>query len=492
MTVCLLSLAQDVKIPGDSLFERKLLLEDIQFLRERIVETHVDPYIYTTGRKMDAAYSELKSSVTNGLSYYEFARQVSIFLRTMKDSHTFVDYGSLLRHYASENGYFTAFTIMYTNDGMTVVKDETGEIPPGAVISKINGVAADSLFESVKDFAVSEGLSEKASQRIAEATFPIITPLFQPLDSIAKVCYELDEVEVCVDYRTRTRKQIKELRKLQADKEKEEAEKSRFDRKHGDVYKLSIADSASFAILKVASFTYRGPGLYERFIKRSFKELEKRGIHTLAIDLRDNTGGHSNRAELLLGYLDGENAIMPANIISRQSPLAMERYKDRMGGFARFMNRLFHGRSEEFRNYTAMMDLEMGETDTVFYKEAEVAKKYIFEGPKFLWINGRSASASVAFTSVFQDQEMGKVLGEEPLGPKTGTWGNPVQVSLPNTGMVINLSTIRFNADNSFVNDPYPIQPNLEINYTREDLAKDQDPYLRKTLELVYIINTVR
>ena len=95
-----------------------------------------------------------------------------------------------------------------------------------------------------------------------------------------------------------------------------------------------------------------------------------------------------------------------------------------------------------------------------------------FDGNSFLLIDGLSGSASVLFTSAFHRNELGMVLGEDCLGPLSGTWGNPTNIRLKNSGMNILVSVLRTNGTDDYLTSPEPISPQVTIQYKAMDLVQ--------------------
>jgi C-terminal processing protease CtpA/Prc len=140
--------------------------------------------------------------------------------------------------------------------------------------------------------------------------------------------------------------------------------------------------------------------------------------------------------------------------------------------------RAFFKRNPDVRNYLKMMDLPLGESDTIYYAQSEPFPKHKFKGQVYLLIDGRSGSASVNLASGFKANKLGTMCGESCLGPLSGTWGNPAGFRLPNSGLNVYISTIRFNANDEFGTDPSPINPDIEIDFTPADIAEGVDPVL--------------
>jgi C-terminal processing protease CtpA/Prc len=100
-------------------------------------------------------------------------------------------------------------------------------------------------------------------------------------------------------------------------------------------------------------------------------------------------------------------------------------------------------------------------------------------------INGLTASAAVDFTNGFQRNRRGQVVGQQCLGPKTGTWGNPALYTLPRTGLQVSIATIRYNYDDSFTYDRQGIIPDHWVDCTPADLNLERDTQLEFILNLL-------
>jgi len=471
------------RIKGDSLIAGELLLQDLAFVKEKILETHQSPFMYTSEASFEEAMHQAALLCSTGLNYYQFSRVLARTLKVLKDSHTYVDYKSLIDPYTNAGGYYLPFTIYSIDDKLYCVKDELDVIDKGSRITRIAGLSAEKCADVVLEYAVTEGNSIHGERRIRDGIFNAILPTYLQIDSICEICFipPGSTDTLCANYSAMTRDEIKAMRK----QENKDLKGNRFIKKHGAVYKFEIIDSLDLGILRIGSFTYGKGSTYQKFLKKSFKQAKKEKLEHLVIDLRDNTGGKSNRAELLLSYLAPGKINLPANIIAKQSPTAQERNNKSFKGFNKFMLNHVMRKNEEVENYLSMIHLPNGEVDTLYYREPHSTSKWKYGGELFLWMNGRSASASVNTAACFRREGLGLILGEPCLGPETGTWGNPSQIKLPNTGLAINLSTIRFNADNSFRTILEPVQPDIWIDWTPQDLQLEEDPFRKSILNLL-------
>jgi C-terminal processing protease CtpA/Prc len=100
-------------------------------------------------------------------------------------------------------------------------------------------------------------------------------------------------------------------------------------------------------------------------------------------------------------------------------------------------------------------------------------------------INGLTASASVDFTNAFKQRNRGAIVGQQCLGPVTGTWGNPALYVLPKTGLRVSIATIRYNYDDTFRYERNAIMPDHWVDCTPQDLNRMTDSQLEFVINLL-------
>lgn len=459
---------RDSIIPGD------LLVEDLRHLQALIREIHPSPYRYCSPEDEQRAFQMAEQSVSGGMTFYDFAAVVGRTMRVYRDSHTTLNFSALLEPYAADDGHFLDFRVWSVGNHIYIREDGAGILPPGTRLLGINGANAERIHGMVSDYSIYEGRSITAYKRITDALFRRFCAVRGEVgeNNTLQVLYPGDELPMEVDYPGKT---LKELKK--------EAKK-----KEGDpVYDLLINDSLKYAVLKIGSFSYKGPGKFSRFLKRSFRKINRAEVKYLAIDLRDNTGGKSSRTEELYSYLtNGEEVPLPARIIARQSNASLERFNQTFSKWNRLMLRIFRSKDRDVMNYIHLAEMPVGEIDTVDFSTADQPKEKLrFNGNKALFINGLSGSASVSFAGMFKLAKQGPIIGEACLGPPGGTWGNPVFQRLENTKMPILIASIRFSIStyDPQINDP--VMPDIPAIENARDLRLQRDIYLQRLESLI-------
>ena len=249
-------------------------------------------------------------------------------------------------------------------------------------------------------------------------------------------------------------------------------------------YELTFPTDST-AVMKITTFSDSKSGKYYRFLKQSFKTLNKEEIPYLAIDLRHNGGGKGQRMEYLFGHFADPEKRLPDNIIAKQSKTAQQLHKRSFRRLNKFILTKLMKKDETASNYVKIVTLPEGGKDTVYYDEPYQELKRPYRGHVSLFTDGLSGSASAIFASGFRQLDLGPIIGEPCLGPISGTWGNPAPARLSQTGTLLVISTIRFNATRGFEKDPSPVQPDYIIQPTPANIFKGIDTVEKHWLELI-------
>lgn len=445
-------------IPGD------LLLEDLDQLKAGILEIHPDPFIYTSKASFDEAFELAKAEAQNGLTYRDFAALVSRTIRVMRDSHSLLQYSSYLSNYRRNEGGFVSFSIRQIDGKVYVEEDRQSILPAGSELLSIHGQSATKLFRQTQAFSIYEGNSIAAFHRVSEVLFPSLLGGFVPLceETPIRILPAGSQDTLELTYPALSGKGLKKFNK-------------RLPRKH--VHELRWAPGDAYAVLRIGSFDHRSQKTYRRFLRRSFKTLEKNGVKHLALDIRGNTGGRSSRVEELLTYLAPDReVIVPKVLIARQSEASAYRFKKEFPPFSRFLVRILAKKNEDAMKFTHIADLPIGSLDTVYFETPEPKdRKFAYRENLYLFMDGLSGSASANFSALFQTMRLGTSIGEPCLGPSSGTWGNPVPLSLGNSHLRVYVASIRFNLESDFVYPPLAIVPDIRVYLSQEGLKDERD-----------------
>lgn len=427
-------------IPTDSLLNGTLLVQDLDSLKQTILETHVSPFTYCSEEEFQSTFESAEEEVGEGMRYYDYLALVGRTLQVLRDSHTSLYYPALAQVHKENGGLFVNMQVFSVDEGKSVhvKEDRFGLLPQGVQLLSINGVRIDSLYEENADFSLYEGDSDNSFYAFNDALFPPMLGVWTELKRENTIEYALPRSSdtVSVSYPGKTYKEWREFNKKRKVK--------------SDPYSLDLRENGKTAVMHISTFSHPKSKKYYRFLRKSFKEIRKSEIEHLVLDLRGNTGGKSNRMETLLRYLSEDSLRIPNNIIAKSSTVAQQMHSKTFKGMHKFFLTHFNKKNEEVQNWLKIVTLENGKVDTVFYRDYGPEIKKPYQGKCSLLIDGQSASATVNFAAGFRFLNRGVIYGSPCLGPYTGTWGNPAPYQLPNTKIKLSISTIRFNTTSTF------------------------------------------
>jgi C-terminal processing protease CtpA/Prc len=249
---------------------------------------------------------------------------------------------------------------------------------------------------------------------------------------------------------------------------------------------LTLDSANNLAILQVATFAPTAAKRYRKLIADCFRQIKEGNYSNLIIDLRNNGGGSSSLVEYVYSFIDTTGYNTPSNVIGRNSRLSNSRSRLMNSVVGDLVMAIFFARNEDVQSFRHISHLPLGSIDTVYFKNpVKQPSSVVFKGFCYVLINGLTASAAVDFTSAFRKRNRGALIGQQCLGPITGTWGNPAAYVLPRTGLRVSIATIRYNYDDTFRYDRQGIMPDYWVGRSADDIYIDRDTPVEFVINLI-------
>lgn len=472
----------------DKKYSPKQLQRDYAIYQTLLEESHPGLYWYTSKDSMDHYFQEGAAQLKDSMTEPEFRRLLTYTTSRINCGHTTVRSSRLYSNYqnrvrsklfplnvkAWEHHYNGNDTVAVT----TTITRPAAALKRGTVIRSINGKPVDYLITTMFDYISTDGynrthkyqslsnlgnfgtlytslfgLSEKyvidyidSTGRAASITIPVYNP-------------EAD---------TATRNAIRRMRT-----QPQPSRQERRRRQLASARLLRIDSTEHTAFMELNSFA-RGYHL-KKFFRQSFRELKRRQIHHLVIDVRTNGGGSVTNSTLLTRFIaDGRFRIADS--------LYALRRKSTYGRYVQndFFNRLF---MTFLTKKSSDGHYHFGYFERHYFKPK---KKNHYQGKTYILTGGNSFSATTLFTSSVIKQDNVTVVGEETGG---GAYGNTAwlipDVTLPETGIRFRLPLFRLVIDKNIPKDGRGVQPEVEALPTLEAIRKNEDFKLNKALELI-------
>ncbi|MGI4875600.1 MAG: S41 family peptidase [Janthinobacterium lividum] len=196
------------------------------------------------------------------------------------------------------------------------------------------------------------------------------------------------------------------------------------------------------------------PARFKQFLDSSFTILQHRPTNTLVVDLRQNGGGNSALAQLLLGYLTTKPFRMTGGVKWKVS----QEYKDQL------TQRLQGADAQSQAVYASYFAAAPGSLlETTAAKPARPpANPLCYQGKIKVLIGPRTFSSANMLANTMQDYRLATLIGAAS-GEPANDYGELIALRLPNTGIPFTTSTKQFIRANGQQRDPNPVLPDYTV-----------------------------
>jgi hypothetical protein len=471
---CSLSLAQECQnafkpkkeLAAHTFLCPEVMKADLDQLHKHILETHPNPTYYGNINDLSEAYQVAKSKINKPLSVFEFTLVVNNYLFALKDSHTGINPKQFLYEVNGQRKVLPFF-VETINNKFYISGGYNPDFIRGAELLQIDTFSVKQLYTYALALSLSEGDATAAKEEVASEYIGVVYNLLS-MDLRGAKSAKVQMVSPQGDTLIRDIAFSASWRYFLA---------SIFSADDQEV--AYSFDQNNNGILVVASFQPLSLNLYKKQIDAFFEEVEKRRCTTIYIDLRNNLGGLLRAEEYLFSYINTKQTSVKTNYLYKRSdydrfallsPMQQMQFETRAKNV--YPNGLI---SKEYDFYK----LPKGATYTILYDYLpENERNYVFKGTCNLVVNGNSMSASVLFAAWFKHIERGKILGTPCMGGVGGTFGNPAIITLKHSHLDVMVATLKFTPFHVKERILLPINPDIPIKATREDIIEQRDPFM--------------
>lgn len=440
--------------------------EDLAQLHKHILETHPNPTYYGSIGELSTAYQFAIKKVAQPLSVFEFMLVVNQYLLTLKDSHTGINPKQFLYNV---NGKRVVLPFFVENiDGhFYIASAYDDDFIIGAELLQIDTYSSSELYQSALALSLTEGNAFAAKEEIASEYIGVVYNLLSMSQlkskkaSVKMVSPAGDTLTKTIDFSPSWRYFLSNF----------------FYRSEDEV--RYFFDQQNNGILSIESFQPLSLAMFKKKIDRFFEEVQVRKCNNIYIDLRNNLGGLLRAEEYLFSYINAKKTAVKTNYLYKRSdydrfaqlsPIQQMQFENRAKNV--YPNGLI---SKEYDFYK----LPKGATHTILYDYVpENNLNYVYKGDCNLVVNANSMSASVLFAAWYKHIDRGPIIGSTCMGGMGGTFGNPAIISLKNSGIDVMVATLKFTPYHIQGSVLAPIEPDVILKTTREDIIEGRDPFL--------------
>ncbi|WP_109299067.1 S41 family peptidase [Aquimarina sp. AU474] len=466
-------------ISGQKKIDSTAIRADIDILEKIIKKGHPSLYEYISQDSLDYLIETVKESINNDFTDITLYKDILTITNQIRDGHLVFAAPSTIK---TDQYYFPLILKIINTEFYTDTNDF--DIPIGSQIKKINTVDVSNILERFKKYAPTDGYNLTKKYRDIELKFGQfytyefgITKKFeveyiQP-DGIEKII--ILDAEPFVKVKLRNTKRNSYFAKYH----NQENGFDFFDKFIGNktpfVY---YKEYLGTAILTVNSFG-GDIRIFQSHLTKIFKEINKRKIRHLIVDIRQNDGGFRANAVHLFSFLTQKNFKQTTS--SYVTALSIPEKKHLSRSFLNekeFLN-------DKFKNHPVYdgWKLPFDDMETIM-----VPDENRFNGKVYVLTGGTSFSAAATFAlNVKNDPDM-ILIGEETGGGYYFHNGEfPVYYELPNSKIKFAMFMEKVNhyTKNKNVPKGSGVPPDKYITISREDLISGKDVLLDYVYKLI-------
>lgn len=466
---------------GQTRLSPQQVLDDYEVFKSILIKGHPSLYDYTSRQTWDSLLRHFEEKGLRDVTTSE-----DLF-KSLSKLSSYAHDGHLIVHHSKMDSVPDLFPLhLKIIDGKLITDVEHGEIPLGSQIISVDGVEGSDLIQRMLKYASSDGYNLTKKYRQIEVEFGIL----HYYEFGAKRAYDV----VCKTVDGRLHRIILEPQPFDVIGQAYAFRSSHFSNYHGVDDKkqyfeskirqkwpqLHVMDSIKTAVLTVNSFGLEPQEFKSRLINL-FKELRKKKVKHLIIDVRQNNGGYRINAINLYTFLSKTpfSQRTQESIITSTLP-NLSCVLDTFSDYSKFVNTYFAWSEQQEEHWILKED---------HAKDEMVPYKKPYKGEVYVLIGGRTFSAGSAFALSAKNDSCITLLGEETGGGYYFHNGQfPVLYRLPNSGIKIHMSFVKIEhyVTDTAVAKGSGILPDKEVILSVQDLVDGRDA------QLDYVIKGIR
>ncbi|MEO7119844.1 MAG: S41 family peptidase [Ginsengibacter sp.] len=458
----------------DKKYSKEELQKDYSLLREILQKKHPALYWYTSRDSMNYIFNEGFRAIKDSMTELQFGWQILAPLTaSIHCGHTSFGMSKGWNKFI-KNKSIPSFPLYLKiwKDTMVVIYDldkKDSIIKKGTIITSINGLASAEIISRMFDYMVEDGYSDNVNYIRLSNSFPYFHRNIFGLFKTYNVGYidsnGVQQNTILPFYDPPTNSS--DIRK------KIEKQEKRLNKKGRLQNIRSLKFDTSYALMTINSFS---KGHLKNFFKRSFRNIRRKKISNLIIDIRANGGGDINNYVLLTKFL-------------RKTPFKVaDTAYSKNKNFVPFTRYISSG----FFDNIGLMFLSHKEKDNKYHfgfwerHTFTPKRRNHFDGEVYVLVNGLTFSASTLFCNAVKGQENVKLVGEETGGGWYGNSGIIIpDITLPNTRLRVRLPFFKIVQYNHITEKGTGVMPDIYIGPVYKDVVNGIDTKMERVKDMI-------
>jgi len=422
-------------------------LADIDSMNQMIRRLHYNPFLFTDEKNYRYKTDSICSTIKDSVSFQSFILKLAYLTALLEDGHTNpVIMQTVLKPYF--RGSVFVPLVMESDDTGVYVKEDLlkSGIPVGARLVSINGLDMYSFFKEACNYY--GGLP---SFRSVMATRLLNYYLFmygiKPPFAVRYIYNGNEQTATLVNGTNMSAWLTKTLPGSSV-----------------APYSFEIIND-KLGYLDFVSM--KNPEVFDRYIDSCIKLMNSKGIDSFVIDVRNNSGGNSQLADILISYFNTDKS-----------------YALWGGRYWRISN--------EYKQYLrengdAGHDYLTKKTGTVWHsagcdKRKPFSNDTRFSGRVFLLTGPFTFSSANMLADGIKTYQLATIIGE-PTGENTNDFGETYRFTLPHSKVVMQVSTSYDIGADCQRHEHHPVNPDILIKTSLEDRFAGRDKVMEYLLK---------
>jgi hypothetical protein len=426
-------------------FYREKVINDIDYAIKVLEDVHPNLYAVTSKKAFIAATDSLKRLLPVKVSDVQAYKTFSKLFSQIRDGHTCAEQNFYTNRLSLLFRKTLPYKIVIKNERLYVVKNYfyRNSIPVGSEIIAINGKPSSQCLSEISQFISYENTPFRNSQ----LDDPMVWGLWNDFHDF-EITYKTSD--------TKTIRTIKTpgglISKILAFNDTPP---------YKDYSYKSISSNIGYLEFNSSLGDYEN---FKTFLGSTFKLIQAENVENLIIDIRRNGGGDDGFCNELMQYISKTDFNTGDSSFVKISTELLSKGK--------------LGRIDSTKRIIGTL-----------YKFKEPSKTKLcenllrFKGQSYLLIGEGTFSSASEFASIFQCNNVGKLIGTE-TGGLTACFGEKYTFELPNTEYVMGVSDKKF-YQACGVDNRRGIIPDYIVEDSFEDEQKGVDRVLEFTVDLI-------
>lgn len=466
---------------GQVSLTKEQVTEDYTILKNVLTQGHPSLYEYTSQSEWNQLFKKFESEELKIIkSDNDLYKSVAKLTNYAKDGHLII-----MRPQLKSIPKLFPLLLKIIDDKFYTDTDDFG-IPIGSEIISINDISFTDLRSRFLKYVPSDGYNTNKKDRQIEREFSILHFYeFGTKDSY-KVTFKTFANEIFIrDIKSQDFKSIGSrfvnrnsyFSKYHNASSNIDFVKNTLSKKEPFTY---FIDSLNTAVLTMNSFQLN-VDKFQSELKTIFKNIKRKKVKNLVIDIRQNKGGYPVNAISSFSYIAKKpfKQRKSSQVITSTLP-EKQHSQNLVNGYTyeSFFKKYYQNKEKQHKKWISNTD----ENESLM-----IPNKKRFKGKTYVLIGGKTFSAGSSFALFCKNQGI-TLIGEETGGNYyTQTGGYPIIYTLPNSRIKLLISFVQIHryVKDKTIKKGSGILPDIQVLLTKKDLIKGKDTQLDYALSLV-------